>query len=360
MPGGSDKNKKEFLADVTSFANASGGYIVYGIKEQSGLPTEVCGLNIRDPDQEKLRLEGIIQTGSDPKIPGVYIRAIPLQASKHAIIIRIPKSWAMPHMVKFSGHNKFYCRTSAGKNPLDTSELRGLFTLSETTTERIRNFRTERIAKILAEETPVKLAGAGKIVLHIIPLTAFDPGKAYDLSWFANHKEGLGPIHASGWNDRYNFDGFLTYSQGGGPLAYTYLQVFRNGAIEAVNTSLLQLREEGQLHIIPSIVYEKELLNVLPRYLSIQEELGVEPPVIVMLTLLQVSGYTMSTTRFSPGEECAIDRDTLLIPEVLIETFECDPAQVMRPIFDAVWNATGWPRSINYDQHGNWVAPGGN
>ena len=33
LPGGQDKDKKEFLADISSFANSSGGDIIYGIKE---------------------------------------------------------------------------------------------------------------------------------------------------------------------------------------------------------------------------------------------------------------------------------------------------------------------------------------
>ena len=33
LPGGSDADKKEFLADVCSFANAGGGDILYGVKE---------------------------------------------------------------------------------------------------------------------------------------------------------------------------------------------------------------------------------------------------------------------------------------------------------------------------------------
>lgn len=33
LPGNSDSEKKEFLADVSSFANASGGDLIYGIIE---------------------------------------------------------------------------------------------------------------------------------------------------------------------------------------------------------------------------------------------------------------------------------------------------------------------------------------
>lgn len=49
-----------------------------------------------------------------------------------------------------------------------------------------------------------------------------------------------------------------------------------------------------------------------------------------------------------------IDRDALISPEILVESFEIDPTKVMRPIFDSIWNAAGWPRSMNYDEAGEW------
>ncbi|MET0647809.1 MAG: hypothetical protein ABW208_14430 [Pyrinomonadaceae bacterium] len=45
VPGGTDNEKKEFLADVSSFANASGGDIVYGMREEQGAAAELVGLS---------------------------------------------------------------------------------------------------------------------------------------------------------------------------------------------------------------------------------------------------------------------------------------------------------------------------
>jgi predicted HTH transcriptional regulator len=43
LPGGADDETREFLADVSSFANAMGGDIVYGIAEAKGVPTDILG-----------------------------------------------------------------------------------------------------------------------------------------------------------------------------------------------------------------------------------------------------------------------------------------------------------------------------
>ncbi len=138
LPGNSGNDKKEFLFDVSSFANAAGGHLVYGIKEDDGVPVEICGLQDINPDEEILRMESMIRDGINPRIPGISIRSIPFDSSNCVIVIRIPKSWASPHMVTFKGSSKFYSRNSAGKYQLDVSEIRSAFLLSETIAERIR------------------------------------------------------------------------------------------------------------------------------------------------------------------------------------------------------------------------------
>ncbi len=351
LPGNSDSDKKEFLADVSSFANAAGGYLIYGMRENSGIASEICGLGSINADAEIRRLESIIRDGIKPRIPGLSSRAIPLRTSGTAIIIHIPMSWASPHMVAFKNDSKFYSRNSAGKYQLDVSELRAAFMLSETTAERIRNFRIERLSKIIAGEAPVRLNQNPKIILHIILFGAFNPASRFDLSSLANDTTGiLQPISGAGWNSRHNFDGYLSFTA---PL--TYLQVFRNGIIEAVDASIIEPGNRRlDIPTIPSRLFEEKLLDALPRFLSIQRQLGVEPPLFIMLSLLGVSGHIMGVST-SRSDTYPIDRDALILPEIIVENFECNPAEVMRPIFDAIWNAAGWPRSMNYDESGERV-----
>jgi hypothetical protein len=356
LPAASDSDRKEFLADASSFANAAGGHLIYGIAESSGVPTELCGLDASDPDAEIRRLESMIQDGIAPRIPGISTRAIALVTSRIVIVIQIPRSFASPHMVTFKGYSRFYSRNSAGKYPLDVTELRTAFALSETTSERIRDFRLERLARVVSGETPAPLKEGAKIVLHVIPLSAFEPGTKFDLHSIGSNPIRVEPMYTTSWGHRFNFDGVLSYSASPqSPFSHSYLQVFRNGIIEAVEARLLEDRDGER--VIPSIAYEKELLKALPRFLSIQKELRVDPPLFIMLTLAGVKGYTMAVDRFPFLMESShpIDRDTLQVPEVMIERFDIDPAEVMRPAFDAVWNATGFPRSMNYDEGGKWV-----
>lgn len=360
LPKDADSDKKEFLADVSSFANASGGDIIFGMVEdkKTGAPKSLDGLSIENPDQEILRLDSIIRTGIQPRLPSVTISPpINLSNSKVALVIRIPKSWISPHRVIWSGHDKFYSRSSNGKYPLDVGELRIAFNLSETITEKIRNFRLDRISKIYANETPVPFYDNAKIVLHLIPIISFNPAQAYDISRAASGSVKILPIYCSGWNDRYNLDGFLTYSRGEGDKSHSYAQLFRNGIIEAVEGLLLQpFGKEGKL-LIPSIAYEQELISSLKGYLPLLEMLNVEPPIFIFLTLLGVKGYSMAvdTWRYSIHERHTIDRDILALPERIIESYDVRAEDVLKPCFDSIWNACGFKRSFNYNEQGEWA-----
>lgn len=364
LPGNSDGDKIEFLADVSSIANASGGDLLFGVREKrddngktTGIPEAADGLDQINADAEILRLENIIRDCIDRRITGIHIWPLNGFPKGPIIMLRIPKSWASPHMITFKGLSRFYSRNSAGKYQLDVTEIRSAFLLSETLPEKIRRFRDERLAKIIADETPVPLDPSPKMVLHLLPIAALDPTTRLDVIPLAQQTTKLSPIYAHGWSHRYNFDGFLTYSSyGDRSTCPTYLQIFRNGAIEAIEASILS-EEWKKNKIIPSLLYERELISALERYLVILRDLGLEPPIFVMLSLLGVKGYLMGvdSLRFWSQPRDPIDRDALLLHDSIVEDYESKAADILRPAFDAVWQAAGWPRSMNYDENGKWV-----
>lgn len=128
LPGGSDADKRELLYDLSSFANAGGGHIVYGMEETRGLPVALPGLGSVDPDSAVLRLDSAAAAAIDPRILGLSFRAVPLSAGGHAVVVAIPKSTAAPHMVTFGGQQRFWSRNSAGKYQMSVAELRAAFT----------------------------------------------------------------------------------------------------------------------------------------------------------------------------------------------------------------------------------------
>lgn len=364
LPGNSDADKKEFLADISSFSNASGGDLIYGITEDraKGIPNKLEGLTVENADQVITRLENMIRDGIKPRISGIVIQPIKVLKSKVALLIRIPRSWNSPHRVTFKGHDKFYTRSTNGKYPLDVTELRIAFNLSEKTTERIRRFREDRISNIFTNETPVPFYDNAKIVLHLIPIISFNPAQRYELNKITSHPEKLQPIVHSGFYNRHNLDGFLTYSRDREGKSYSYVQLFNNGIIEAVEGRYLDPRLNNGNLKIRGTAYEIKLIESLSIYLSALKELNVELPIFIFLTLVGVKGYFMSAGQgvYETRGEYEIDRDILLLPEVIVENYDTTPDEVLKPCFNAMWNACGFPKSPNYDDTGKRIESKGN
>jgi hypothetical protein len=357
LPGTADSDKKEFLFDVSSFANASGGNIVYGMAASEGLPTEITGFDGKEIDGHMLRLDQLVQSGISPRIPGLRFKAVELGGSKSAILARIPKTWTGPHMVTFQRVNKFYSRNSGGKYLLDIDELRSAFLLGEGLGERMRAFRLDRVNTILIRELSVNLHDSPKIVLHILPTAAFRPGFQIDLKTV--EKTGSEDIRPMGseltGTQHYNYHGLLSY-QKIDDKAHSYVQVFRNGCIEAVETSLL--RPWDGKACFPSIEFEREIIHCGNRLFNLLKKLKVDPPFIAMLSFLGVRGYWMNThtIRYTGFGVHQIERNDLYLDDVVIENDEMDFTTAIKPAFDQVWNACGWSKSLNYGEDGKWRA----
>lgn len=382
LPGNSYTDRKEFLADVSSFANTVGGYLIYGIDTEHGIPVELCGVELTSIDDFKLACENRLRDGLFPQIPPFDIHAIEHAPNNYIIILRIPRSWSIPHRVTLEGHGHFYGRNSAGHFQMDVPQLRTAFELAGTIAERIRSFRVERLSRISSgEETPAPLNELEpKIVLHLVPLNAFNTLVSLDLKPLNVSFDGklldkgtlLEPlsVYDGGLyvNMRFNIDGFVrsTRSEFNTTSTIGYTQVFRNGIIEIVDISILGINvlnaERYNIKIetksFSGEVYERKILEAMKRYTDLQKFLGIELPFFIMVSFLGVKGYKIAIQKSEHHIvefTHEIDRMNLIIPEVIVENFDSDLAEIMRPIFDTVWNAAGYTASPNYDTSGKFI-----
>jgi hypothetical protein len=50
-----------------------------------------------------------------------------------------------------------------------------------------------------------------------------------------------------------------------------------------------------------------------------------------------------------------MDRDVLSLPDLLIDNYSVEPSTALRPAFDVLWQAGGWPQCMDYDEQGKWI-----
>ena len=340
------------LATVSSFANTGGGDLLIGVEATDGVASALRGVEVENLDREILRLEQLVRDGIEPRIPKVDFRAIHLSDNRYVWIIRVPTSWTAPHRVR--RNSKFYARNSAGRYELDVSELRTAFSMTETVAGRIREFRTDRIAKANGGLTPVPLVGEGSMVVHVMPLQSFMSRTWIDIGTYGTGTTPLRPMGAMSWSHRINLDGFVTFQSYGEKGAFSYTQMFRTGVVEAA----FSLSTDGENKSLPSLSFEQYTLDLVNQYLSFAEAFEVGPPYLIFLSLVGVRGCKLglpSGIFLRAGNE-QLEEDVLALTEVVIEEGNEPLHLALRPAFDMVWNAFGFVRSLNYDEAGNWNA----
>ena len=352
LPTNSDKDKKDFLADITSFANTGGGYLIYGMVEKNGVATQLPGLGGIDPDSEILRLEQMIREGIAPRLT-ISTKPLQLRNGDYVLIIHVPQSYGAPHMVTYQGASRFYARQSNGKYPLDVQQLRQAFLLSATVAERIRDFRLERVARVGASETPVAIGEAkAKLVVHVIPVISFSTNFSIDI---VEISKTYNQYFKHIFSYRYNIDGIVLYESNNDQQARRYYQMFRNGSIEFVHTGLSYMKDGGLAW--GSFKSENAIIETVSASLLFQKTSDIPTPTIIFVSLLGVKGMIFGLPQGNWDIPSSFfDRDNILIPDVMAQNYpdNNDPTYLMKPALDAMWNAGGYSGSESFDEQGKW------
>jgi len=354
--GGKEADHAELLADVSSFANTAGGDLVIGVAEAGGIPNAIVPFT-GNADDERRRLEDIARTGLEPRIRNLQTRAVALAEGGAVIIVRVPRSYAPPHRVIYKNRSRFWARASSGKYEPNVEELRHIFTEAPRIAERIAAFRTDRIVRITAGETPVPLGTGGRVVLHLVPVPAFADGRLLDVvSAVAAGTHVPLPLDGMGAGNRpgINIDGFLNYADRPAGGRQSYAQFFRSGAIEGVG-NLSKRDADGNPYFVAAEFTNKVVL-AFRQYLSVLQAFDAGLPVYAFLSLCDVAQcfYRYSPDGAGWSDAGPLNREILALPELYINSFRTDVPALMRPVFNMLWNAFGFQQCEMYDGQGVW------
>lgn len=349
---GGDQGRHEFAADVSAMANSGGGDLVYGVDEDAEGCAAAIVPFVGNADQEARRMLDVLANSIEPRLPGLQVAPV-VVAGGAVFVVRVPQSWAGPHRVRTNQH--FFIREGARKRQLDVPEIRGLFLRSESQAMRVRDFRAERLGKLLSGQAPERLVPGALLVLHLVPSQAALGLMAVDPTPYMNRR-GLPVIGASGSNPRLNIDGALSVRNVRAEGTHGYSQFFRNGFFETV-----QVEPWGGDPPRASLgcdYYEQNVIGVVEAFRHEVDRLGYLSEMTAMLSVLGADRTDLGLDRFRfhlDGEHMGrFDRPNLLIPDVLLAADQ--PAELaLRPLFDYVWQAAGLLRSFNYNERGEWA-----
>jgi len=158
------RKQNEFRHDICSFANADGGYLILGLKEEAGVPSEINGITVGNTDKFELdrrnEMSGIL-----PVVPNVEFSYIKLSDGNYVIVVKISRGVHKPYLYKENeGDYKFFVRRGNRKQAMSYMEIRDNFLHSNLLSEEVKSFRKERLVSYIEENPDTPFA-----IVQVIP-----------------------------------------------------------------------------------------------------------------------------------------------------------------------------------------------
>lgn len=340
LPADGREAKAEFLADVTSMANAQGGDIIFGIEEAKGVARRLARVDPPNLDEAIQRLDSLLRDKVDPRVTGARFQWVPLAGGGGALVLRVPPSFSGPHRNGFD--NRFYGRNSRGKYPMDTHELRVAFTASEGLPGQLRDLHEEAFAKAL----PFRLFPGPQARLSIIPVASLRDVRDIEPS----PERALAPVRPAGaMRSLHTLEGVILhtppdpslYPQYPEDFVRTFALTHRRGRMH-VGWSIggeRELRKGEVSRLVFVDPFEQDFVGISRAAVSRLREAGFESPWAVIATIEGIEGYELLVTAddYSPPAW----RDGARLPALMTE--QADEA-ALTPLLKSVWLLFGMVR----------------
>ena len=182
-----DKAIAELKSDICAFANADGGYLIFGVREDGeGVAKELVGIQVDNKDKFELNLNNWLQPIM-PRTPTYKTAFIPLANAKYVVVIAVTNDFFAPyiHLVDEKDY-RIYKRNGNSKRTIPYSELKNMFMQSMTLEKEIENYRLERIELFYDKEAGFYNCERF-MLLHIIPDTFLD--SSYSIPMYAINRK---------------------------------------------------------------------------------------------------------------------------------------------------------------------------
>ena len=349
-----DKDKKEFLFDVSAMYNTDGGCLVFGIEEEkdinnqnTGKPKKITGIEIENSDKLIQQIEDIVKNCTEPSISQLIINELEVDGLT-VLILGIPKGLGLPSMVTYNQTNKFYKRRNSGKFAVDVYELNNMFMQNQVLKEKASDFRKNRIKTVLNQESLPNLVIDNSFFVHIIPFSFLDNHIVDFSKAEKDNVLDMRPIGTSGWDKMYNIDGYATFATSFDRQQITsYNQIFRNGIYESYTSELFFEDRNGNIAFNGKAMIE-ETLRTISEGLKVLNHMQFEPPFLVSFSFHNVLGKLLYNDVSFYSK--AFKQNEIIFPLILIPTYESDIYSLIKPNFDILWQSFGFAKSLEFNK----------
>ena len=344
--GTADEEVREMLRDISSIANAYGGYLIVGIDEEddTGKAKEI--INVSNAEQDRDRILASCMANLHPRIIGLDIKMVECKDNKKVILIKIPDSLNL-HQITFKGLYQFWKRHDRQKSRMTYEEIKDNILKN--------NLASSQNISLLKERQSL-MNGRGRSVLM---LTVQPIKPEAELFKVGNEKvrdiiRKSGGERRGGWHLNFNSSRPLP-SINGLIINDTIRKVefFRNGYTEAV----IELKEdygyllkdiasatEG-LKVIRSHALVEFTYTFLIKVQALMKEVGYDAPMSFSINLININGFALSEPEgrsesiWSDGSQVIIEPLTFefLLPEI-----------IAKELCDRLWQAFGFEESPHF------------
>ena len=335
--GRADDDIREFLKDISSMANAVGGFLLIGVAANSEeRATALPG--IENADDEATRMLSSCRANLEEQILGLDFGLIEMAPGRHILIWGIPRSSRAPHMITFKGLNQFWRRHGRQKARMTIEEIRDACLRVENLRSRLETFLDERHKSQLAAVGNQE----GVMLLSATPLIVRD--EVLDTADSALRTLMRNPPDT---DVRPTLYGLQADNRDG------RVEVFRNGHIEVgVDIS----RSGGQPNTLNPWTIAQTTLHFLMFVQSVFNHVGLQEPVVVAVTLAGIPAWEMDQGVYRKRGKWEARRNLEVQPMQF--AYPLTPGPAAKRIADRVWNALGLDACPLFDEQGTFN-PGG-
>ncbi|MBA3939589.1 MAG: hypothetical protein C0520_00100 [Sphingopyxis sp.] len=333
FPDAGHKGVRDFLADVTAFANSGGGDLVIGVTEDdNGDAAEVLGISRDNLDENLRRIEDQLRSCVDPRVPDFRIHRVDLPDGKVVLVLRVGASLIAPHRVTFDRSSRFYRRTNRANSDMSTAEIRQAFAASEDTPRKIRDLHRQALAAAEGADMPVRLRGEPAAILTIAPLSVLREARSLPVG----RDDVVFPPRMTGAiNTVVGLDSVIVHSpvDDGSGAVRTFSINHRRGYIDHAWT--IGHEKDGTTYVWQDnfvVKIEEAARSTLARLRAH----GIEGPWIVMATLIRIKGARLFLGDHQLSEPAW--QDPAFLGEIIDDRLDKD---ALKPFVDGFWRVFG-------------------